>query len=89
MIANKTVLVTGGAGSVGRILVRQLLDRNPEVIRILDQSEPGLARLKSQIDDERCRFLMGNVRDKDRLARAMNGVDIVIQTAAMKHVDIM
>ena len=88
MIANKTVLVTGGAGSVGRILVRQLLDRNPEVIRILDQSEPGLARLKSQVDDERCRFLMGNVRDKDRLARAMSGVDIVIHTAAMKHVDI-
>ena len=42
-----TILVTGGAGSIGRILVRQLLDRNPEVIRILDRSEPRLARIKA------------------------------------------
>ena len=88
MIADKTVLITGGAGSVGRILVRQLLNRTAEVIRVFDQSEPGLAELKSQVNAEKCRFFVGNVRDKDRLARAMNGVDIVIHTAAMKHVDI-
>jgi FlaA1/EpsC-like NDP-sugar epimerase len=88
MIKNKNVLITGGAGSVGRILVRRLLRYDPNVIRVLDQSEPGLAKLKADLDDGRCRFLAGNVRDKDRLARAVAGIDIVIHTSAMKHVDI-
>ena len=88
MLDDKTVLLTGGAGSVGRSLVPRLLEQDPETIRILDSSEPGLASLKSTLDDERCRFFSGNVRDSDRLARAMSGVDIVFHTAAMKHVDI-
>lgn len=88
MIADKNVLVTGGAGSVGRILIRRLLDRDPNVVRIFDQSEPGLAALKDEFDDTRCRFLAGNIRDKDRLVRAVDDIDIVIHTAAMKHVDV-
>ena len=88
MIADNTVLLTGGAGSVGRSLIPRLLDRGPKALRILDNSEPGLASLKSEIDDDRCRFFAGDVRDGDRLNRAMAGVDIVVHTAAMKHVDI-
>jgi FlaA1/EpsC-like NDP-sugar epimerase len=88
MIKNSNILITGGAGSVGSILTRRLLKHDPSVIRILDQSEPGLAKLKAELDDSRCRFLLGSVRDKDRLARAVDGIDIVIHTAAMKHVDI-
>lgn len=88
MLDGKNILLTGGAGSVGRSLVPRLLDQNPETVRILDSSEPGLASLKSTQDDDRCRFFAGNVRDSDRLARAMDGVDIVFHTAAMKHVDI-
>ncbi|SMO80113.1 polysaccharide biosynthesis protein [Halorubrum cibi] len=88
MIDGNTVLLTGGAGSVGRSLVPRLLDRDPRILRILDNSEPGLASLKSSLSDDRCRFFSGDVRDSDRLSRAMSGVDIVIHTAAMKHVDI-
>lgn len=88
MITGKNVLVTGGAGSIGRVLVRRLLDQDPNVIRIFDQSEPSLAALKADLDDERCRFLAGNIRDKDRLERAVDGIDIVVHTAAMKHVDL-
>jgi FlaA1/EpsC-like NDP-sugar epimerase len=88
MIENKNVLITGGAGSVGRILVHRLLERDPKVIRIFDQSEPGLAALKAELNEDQCRFLAGNIRDKDRLARALDGVDIVVHTAAMKHVDV-
>ena len=88
MIAGKTVLITGGGGSVGQILINRILQRDPEAVRILDNSEPSLAALKSTLNDDRCRFLAGNIRDKDRLARAVDGVDLVIHTAAMKHVDI-
>ncbi|MDL0132498.1 SDR family NAD(P)-dependent oxidoreductase [Halobacterium salinarum] len=88
MIADKNILVTGGAGSVGTILIRRILKRDPNVVRILDNSEPGLAALKKTLDDDRCRFLSGNVRDKDRLRRAVDDIDIVVHTAAMKHVDI-
>lgn len=88
MIDGKNILVTGGAGSVGRILIRRLLERDPNVVRIFDQSEPGLAAFKEELDDGRCRFLAGNIRDKDRLVRATDGIDTVIHTAAMKHVDV-
>jgi len=88
MIEDNNILVTGGAGSVGTILVRRLLQRNPNTVRIFDQSEPGLAALKKTLDDDRCRFLAGNVRDKDRVERAVDGIDIVVHTAAMKHVDV-
>lgn len=88
MIAGRNVLVTGGAGSVGRALVHRLLDRDPQVIRIFDNSEPGLARMRAALDDDRCRYLAGDVRDRERLDRAVNGIDTVIHLAAMKHVDI-
>jgi len=88
MIADRNVLVTGGAGSVGRALVGRLLDRDPAVVRIFDSSEPDLADLKTTLDDDRCRYLAGNVRERDRLARAVNDVDVVIHMAAMKHVDV-
>lgn len=88
MIADKNVLVTGGAGSIGTILTRRILKQDPNVVRIFDNSEPGLAALKKTLDDDRCRFLSGNIRDKDRLRRAIDDIDIVVHTAAMKHVDI-
>lgn len=88
MISGNNILLTGGAGSVGRTLVPRLLEQDPAVLRILDNNEPGLAEIRSSIDDDRCRYLSGDVRDKDRLARAMEDIDVVIHTAAMKHVDI-
>jgi len=88
MIADKNVLITGGAGSIGTVLTRRILNQDPNVVRIFDNSEPGLAALKKVLDDERCRFLSGNIRDKDRLERAIDNIDIVVHTAAMKHVDV-
>ncbi|WP_415380059.1 SDR family NAD(P)-dependent oxidoreductase [Halosimplex sp. TS25] len=87
-IDGKKFLITGGAGSVGRTLVDRLIAGNADVIRLLDNNEPSLARLKSLYEDDRCRFLLGDVRDKDRLDRAMQDIDVVVHTAAMKHVDI-
>lgn len=87
-VDGRRVLVTGGSGSVGRILVPAFLECDPAVVRILDNYEPGLSRLKSQLEDDRCRFLLGDVRDKERLERAMQDIDLVVHAAAMKHVDI-
>jgi len=88
MLTERTVLVTGGAGSVGRSLISRLLECDIDTLRILDNNEPGLASLQSEFSDDRCRFFAGDVRDRHRLSRAMNDVDIVFHTAAMKHVDI-
>lgn len=88
MIEGRNVLVTGAAGSVAQHVISRILDRDPNVIRLFDNNEPGLANLKREFDDSRCRYLAGDVRDKDRLERAMEGIDVVVHTAAMKHVDI-
>lgn len=88
MIAGSNVLVTGGAGSVGRTVTEHLLESEVNVVRILDNNEPNLSELRSQLDDDRCRYLAGDIREKKRLDRAMEGIDYVIHAAAMKHVDI-
>jgi FlaA1/EpsC-like NDP-sugar epimerase len=81
--------VTGGAGTVGAELVRQLVARyEPEVVRVLDHDEAGLARLERQLRGHapRLRFLLGDVRDRARLDRVLEGIDVVLHTAAVKHV---
>ncbi|MBN1645707.1 SDR family NAD(P)-dependent oxidoreductase [Candidatus Woesearchaeota archaeon] len=83
----KTVLVTGGAGSIGTELVKQLLAMNPGRLRILDNSESGLFKLQQELGhNENLRYLVGDVRDRDRLRRSLKGVHIVFHAAALKHV---
>lgn len=88
MLSGQRILLTGGAGSVGRALVSRILGEDPDVLRILDSTEPGIAEMKKALDDERCRFLVGDIREKERLVRAMEDIDVVIHAAAMKHVDV-
>jgi UDP-N-acetylglucosamine 4,6-dehydratase len=84
--ADKNVLVTGGAGSIGSEIVRKLTKGNPRTIRILDANENGLFQLEERLQDPRLRFLVGDIRDRDRVARAMEDVDVVFHAAALKHV---
>ena len=85
----KKILVTGGTGSIGSEIVRQLLTKDPAQIRIYARDEGKHAALMREIGkDERVRHLIGDIRDKERLMLAMDGVDIVFHAAAMKHVDI-
>ena len=88
MLSGKTVLVAGGAGSVGRALLPRLLSRDPLVVRVLDNSEPALSGVRGRFDDDRLRYFAGDIRDRTRLDRAIEDVDVVIHLAAMKHVDI-
>lgn len=85
--AAKKVLITGGTGTIGRGLVRSLLQDNAEVVRVLSRDEAKQWEMQQEYGDHpRLRFLLGDVRDKDRLRRAMEGVDLVFHTAALKHV---
>jgi len=86
---NKTILITGGCGSFGQKFTEILLkEYTPRSIRIYDNRELAEVEMDRKFNDERLRFLIGDVRDKNRLKRAMNGVDIVVHAAALKHVPI-
>lgn len=87
MLTNKTVLVTGGTGSFGKKFVKRALNEGVKKIIIFSRDELKQYEMKQEFKDERIRFFIGDVRDKERLYRAFDGVDIVIHAAAMKHVD--
>jgi len=88
MLDNSSILITGGTGSFGHAFVRMTLEKyNPKKIVILSRDEMKqweMAKLFK--DDGRVRFLIGDVRDKDRLYRALDGIDYVVHAAATKIV---
>jgi len=83
---NKVILVTGGAGSIGSQLVKELIKFNPKSIRVLDNNETGLFDLERNLNSKLIRPFIGDIRDKERLKRAVEGVNIVFHAAALKHV---
>ena len=83
---NKVILVTGGVGSIGSQLVRQLLTYNPKTLIIIDNNETGLFDLHKELQSERVKVLIGDVRDNERMKTVLTGVDIVFHAAALKHV---
>lgn len=91
-IKNKDVLITGGAGSIGSEIARTLLDYGAGQVRILDIDEAAQfvleQELRSRVHGKRGgpRFLIGDVRDRERMKRAMENIDIVFHAAALKHV---
>jgi FlaA1/EpsC-like NDP-sugar epimerase len=87
-IAGRRVLVTGGSGTIGARLVDHVLARGPDVVRVLGRDETKQfyqrQRLRHRAD---VRYLIGDIRDRDRLLRATEGVDVVFHCAALKHVE--
>ena len=67
----KKILITGGTGSLGKALTRRLLETNVDTIRIFSREEFKQVQMQSELNDKRLRFLIGDVRDKDRLSRAL------------------
>lgn len=83
----KKILITGGTGSIGSGLVRRLLEFNPKVIRIFSNDENALFDLEQELKEySNLRFLVGDVRDKERLKKATENMEIVFHAAALKHV---
>jgi FlaA1/EpsC-like NDP-sugar epimerase len=92
----KSVLITGGSGAFGTAFVRYLLTRRMDItgrVAILSRSEhrqAEMAREMAALDpkEERLRFFIGDVRDRDRLFRAMEGIDTVVHAAALKRIEV-
>ena len=81
-----TVLITGGTGSFGGSMVRELLQTDVAQIRIFSRDELKQHDMRTVIDDSRVRFYIGDVRDRDSVDRAMRDVDFVFHAAALKQV---
>ncbi|MBS3140086.1 polysaccharide biosynthesis protein [Candidatus Woesearchaeota archaeon] len=85
----KSILITGGLGSIGREILKNLLPFKPKQIRILDNRETELFHCRQEYRHEKSiRFLYGDVRDKERLLKASQGIDIIFHAAALKHVSL-
>lgn len=87
-IEGKRILVTGGAGSIGREIVKTLLKYNPLAVRVFDNNETALNDLTLSLNSKILRPLYGNISDQGRLELALDDVDIVFHTAALKHVPV-
>lgn len=84
----ESILVTGGAGSFGKAFVRYALDHDAKRIRVFSRGEHRQADMREQFDDDRLGFFIGDVRDRDRLRRAMEGCSLVIHAAALKRIEV-
>ena len=92
MLDGKVILITGGTGSFGKQFIETILERYPTVKKIIIYSRDELKQsdLKQkypEVDFPNLRFYIGDVRDKDRIKRACEGVDVIIHAAAIKQVD--
>ena len=82
----KDILVTGGCGSIGREIVKHLLNCNPKKIRVFDQNEFAHHKLKNELKNHsNVDYIIGNVREYDSLKTAVSGVNVIFHTAALKH----
>jgi UDP-N-acetylglucosamine 4,6-dehydratase/5-epimerase len=84
----KTILITGGGGSICSVLVKKILEFPIHSIRVLDVDEHSLFKLKRSVDDKRLRLFLGSINDIERVDRACQGADIIIHAAAVKNVDV-
>ena len=87
-LKNKNILITGGAGSIGSVLVKEILEFPIRTVRVLDIDEHALFKLKRSINDSRLRLLLGSITDKERIEMAGYEVDIILHLAAIKNIEI-
>ncbi len=87
LFSNQTILITGGTGSFGQQYVRTILQRyQPKKLIVYSRDELKQFEMEQEFGQDCMRYFIGDVRDRDRLVQAMNGVDVVIHAAALKQV---
>ncbi|MED4228935.1 UDP-N-acetylglucosamine 4,6-dehydratase (inverting) [Neobacillus cucumis] len=88
ILKDKTILVTGGTGSFGKKFVSRALETDVKKVIVFSRDELKQYEMAQEYTDPRMRFFIGDVREKERLLRAFEGVDIVVHAAALKHVGV-
>jgi len=88
MFQDSVILVTGGTGSWGQELVKQLLLQNPKEIIVFSRNESSQVKMRRVMTDSRISFCIGDIRDRDAVVAACEGVDYIFHLAALKHVPI-
>ena len=88
MFEDSTILITGGTGSWGNELVRQLIPKNPREIRIFSRGELMQVNMDRKFSNNKLNFIIGDIRDFDAIDRATRGVDYIYHLAALKHVPV-
>lgn len=88
MFNNQRILVTGGTGAWGYELVRQLLPKQPKEVVVFSRNESSQVEMSRTFVDNRLRFHIGDIRDKETLKKACEEVDYVFHLAALKHVSV-
>lgn len=87
-LKGKKILLTGGSGTLGRALTKKLLDLDVDTIRIFSRDEGKQVPMAAETTDHRLRFIIGDVRDRDRVIFAMEDIDVVFHIAALKQVPV-
>lgn len=87
MLTGKVLLITGGTGSFGKAFCKEALTKDVKQVRVYSRDELKQAQMKEEINDDRVRYLCGDIRDAERLGTAMEGVDVCVHAAAMKRIE--
>jgi UDP-N-acetylglucosamine 4,6-dehydratase/5-epimerase len=88
LFENKIIMVTGGTGSWGYELVKQLLDKNPAEIRVFSRNESSQVAMQRKFADARLTFVIGDIKEEDSLMAATEGAHFIFHLAALKHVPV-
>src|SRR3990167_2957109 len=86
---NQIIFLTGGTGSFGQAFTKLILSKSPKSLRVFDCDEYSQFEVSNNLKKKNVSYLLGRVEDKDRLYRAMQGVDMVVHAAALKQVPII
>ena len=84
MFKGKKILITGGTGSLGKALAKRLLELDADIVRIFSRNENSQITMQSEMNDDRLRYFIGDIRDLPRLIKAMEDVDIVLSCSSIK-----
>ena len=86
MISKSSFLISGGTGSFGKTMLRHLIKKNASEIRILSRDEKKQEKLRLEVNSDKVKFIIGDVRDYDCLKKELSGVNYVFHAAALKQV---
>lgn len=88
ILTKKSILVTGGSGSIGTAIVKKAIFDKAKLIRVFSNDENGLYEMESEFSDNKnIEFVIGNIHNEETVSEIVKGIDIVFHAAALKHVD--